>query len=76
MPQNMMGTASEGSMFMVFMALILSMDMPELAIRKPPTIDSSVIMSVLMKSPSRVASRYMAPCQQNSTGAVSIMPLP
>lgn len=46
------GTSRHGSIFNVLQFLIPKIDNPELAMRKPPTIEISVIMSVFMKFPS------------------------
>lgn len=43
------GMSRDGSRFMVLNSLIFKMLIPEAAIRKPPTIDNSVINSAEMK---------------------------
>ena len=51
------GTSKDGSRFMVLKSLILRMEKPEVAIRKPPTIESSVIKVSEMNSVKKLAPR-------------------
>ena len=45
------GTKRHGSMFNVLQFLIPKIDNPELAIKKPPTTEISVIISAVIKFP-------------------------
>ena len=68
---NRLGSILSGYRFFIF-----SMDKPELAIRIPPTIDSSVIMSAVITEPHSKVSKYILPCHKNNTGAASAIPMP
>lgn len=70
------GTASAGSILSVFMFLMLSMDIPELAINMPPIIEISVMRSGGMKLPARQPKMYILPCHTKSTPAARAMPMP
>ena len=45
------GTKSHGSMFSVLQFLIPKIERPELAIKKPPTMEISVIILAVIKLP-------------------------
>ena len=54
--QKQRGITREGSIFIVLQSLIFRIESPELAIRKPPTMDNSVIIPAVIKFPSSRAA--------------------
>ena len=70
------GTRRDGSIFNVLQSLIFKIEIPELAIKIPPSKEISVSSSGVKNGSSQVAQRKIEPCQQNNTMAANAMPIP
>lgn len=71
-----MGIANDGSIFKVLQSFKFIIEIPELAIKIPPTIDISV-RRLGLKNPERnPAQRYILPCHKNKTTAAIAIPKP
>lgn len=73
----MIGTNNAGSIFNVLQSFIFKILIPELAIKTPPIIESSVIKASEKKEPDKKwAIRKILPCHISKIGAANNIPIP